>query len=140
MQVQKTIEDQTRTTTIEVTSNEETGVMTATEALNEVESTAIATDVLKTTAGKGTATTVEVITMTTEDDVTGAKKGITTTEIEVNLRTETNRAIGVIRMTGTNHGRKMREIGKRGTTLRWQSQLLAEKENTTDGTCRRKVQ
>ena len=140
MQVHETRDGPTRTTIIEGTNNEETGVMTVTEVRNGVKITTIVTDDPKITAGNETATTVEVITMTTEDDVTGAKKGITTTEIEVNLRTETNRAIEVIKMTSTNHGRKMRETGKRGTTLRWQSQLLAEKETTTDGTCRREVQ
>ena len=114
--------------------------MTVTEVQNGVKITTIVTDGLKITAGNGTATTVEAITTTTEGDEIEVKRGITTIEVAVNLPTETNRAIEVIKMTGTNHGRKMREIGKRGTTLRWQSQLLAEKENTTDGTCRREVQ
>ena len=140
MQVQETRDGPTRTTIIEVTSNEGTGVMTATGAPNVAESTTTATNVLKTTAGNGTATIGEATTTTTEGDVIGVKRGITTIEIVVNLRTETNRAIEVTKTTGTNHVKRMREKGKRGTTLRWQSQLLAEKETTTDGTCRREVQ
>jgi hypothetical protein len=140
IQVQEMRDGLTKTTIIEVTSNEETGVMTVTGVLNEVESTTNGTDVLKITAGNGTATTVEAITMTKEDDVIGVKKEITTIEIVVNLRTDTSRAIEVTKTTVTNHVRKTKEIGKRGTTLRWQSQLPAEKETTTDRTCRREVQ
>jgi hypothetical protein len=140
MQMQKTRDVPTKTTIIEVTSNGETGVMTVTGAPNVAESTTTATDALKTTAGNGTTTIGEATTTTTEGDVIGVKRGIITIEIVVNLRTATNRATEVAKTTGTNHVRKKREKGKRGTTLRWQSQLLAEKETTTDRTCRREVQ